>query len=57
MEFSSEDPRTRVVIAQNTISHKIRSGAGCINEVSNSFLVHLVFPDPLGPVTIIEKGC
>ena len=55
MEFSSEDPRTRVAIAQK--HHKIRSGGGCINEVSNSFLVHSVFPDPLGPVTIIEKGC
>ena len=29
----------------------------CTNKESNSFLVHSVFPDPLGPVTIIENGC
>ena len=37
--------------------HKIRYGGICTNEESNSFLVHSVFPDPLGPVTIIENGC
>ena len=53
MEFSSEGLLTGAAIVQNTI----RSGGGCANEESNSFLVHSAFPDPLGPVTIIENGC
>ena len=44
-----------VVIAQNTM--KIRSGGNCTSDESNSFLVHLVFPNLLGPDIIIENGC
>ena len=53
-KFSSEGLRTGAAIVQNTIR---LVPVACTNEENNSFLVHSVFPDSLGPVTIIENGC